>query len=145
MSGGDLNRWIASELLRARGTLREVIRSSPLTQSEIQARLGWGRTYITQLLNGQKSLRLEQLLRILAALGVAPGEFFRSLYEQAGLPPAAAGVRRAVDEARLQGEDVLLPALVELLLHKRVIRPSELEALIRDLAGQAPELRDRLP
>ncbi len=132
MSGGDLNRWIASELLRARGTLREVIRSSPLTQSEIQARLGWGRTYITQLLNGQKSLRLEQLLRILAALGIAPGEFFRSLYGQGGLPPAAGGARRG--EAGLHRVDVVLRALVELLLHKRVIRQPELEALIRDLA-----------
>ncbi len=131
MSGGDLNRWIASELLRARGTLREVIRNSPLTQSEIQARLGWGRTYITQLLNGQKSLRLEQLLRILAALGVAPGEFFRSLYGQGGLPPAASALR---DEATLRREDVLLQALVELLLHKRVIRQPELETLIRDLS-----------
>ena len=52
------------------------IREKGLTQLEVQEALGWGRSYISQLVTRQKSLRLEQVLGILQVIGVDPGIFF---------------------------------------------------------------------
>ncbi len=60
--------------------LRETIRRHGYTHLQVQAELGWGRSYISQLLIKQKSLRFEQLFQILDVVGVEPAAFFAELY-----------------------------------------------------------------
>ncbi len=73
-------RTIERELDRVLTLLRNKIRERGFTQLEVQEALGWGRSYISQLLTKQKSLRIEQVLLILNVIGVDPGEFFSELY-----------------------------------------------------------------
>ena len=49
-----------------------------------RARLG--RSYISQLLTKQKSLRVEQVLLILNVIGVEPRRFFAELYVDGARP-----------------------------------------------------------
>jgi transcriptional regulator with XRE-family HTH domain len=60
--------------------LRDKMRKQGYTQLEVQEHLGWGRSYISQLVTDQKGLRVDQLLCILFVIGVEPGEFFQELY-----------------------------------------------------------------
>ena len=60
--------------------LRNKIRERGFTQLEVQDKLEWGRSYISQLLTRQKSLRVEQVLMILDVIGVDPADFFAELY-----------------------------------------------------------------
>jgi len=69
--------------------LRNKIRERGFTQLEVQEALGWGRSYISQLLTKQKSLRIEQVLLILNVIGVDPSEFFGELYH---FPSAGSGL-----------------------------------------------------
>ncbi len=73
-------RTIERELDRVLTLLRNKIRERGFTQLEVQEALGWGRSYISQLLTKQKSLRIEQVLLILNVIGVDPGAFFGDLY-----------------------------------------------------------------
>ena len=110
--------------------VRDKIRDRGFTQLEVQAKLGWGRSYISQLLTKQKQLRVDQLLTILDVLGVAPGDFFAELYPQQpdpfGLAPAptAAG-ELAADYRRLRA---LLRGLVQVLVDKDVVSVEEIAA-----------------
>lgn len=70
---------IERELDRILMLLREYIRQSGYTHLKVQAKLGWGRSYISQLLTKQKSLQVEQMLLILEAIGVDFSEFLREL------------------------------------------------------------------
>lgn len=63
--------------------LRSLIYQQGYTQLKVQDALGWGRTYVSQLLRQQKSLRLDQVLQILQVIEVPPADFFFQLY---GLP-----------------------------------------------------------
>lgn len=67
--------------------LRTLMRQHGYTQEKIQDALGWGKTYISQLMTSQKCLRLEQVLLILKAIGADPAEFFRELYHQRAPTP----------------------------------------------------------
>ncbi|MEM7353121.1 MAG: helix-turn-helix transcriptional regulator [Acidobacteriota bacterium] len=60
--------------------MRNKIRERGFTQLEVQEALGWGRSYISQLLTKQKSLRIEQVLLILNVIGVEASDFFDELY-----------------------------------------------------------------
>ncbi len=62
-------------------TLRNKIREKGFTQLKVQADLKWGRSYISQLLTKQKSLRVEQVLQILDVIGIEPAEFFAELFK----------------------------------------------------------------
>ena len=64
-------------ILRA---LQEKIQRRGFTQREVQEALGWGRTYITQLVRRQKSLRIEQIILILRVIKVRPADFFAEIY-----------------------------------------------------------------
>jgi transcriptional regulator with XRE-family HTH domain len=61
--------------------LRNKIRERGFTQLEVQDKLDWGRSYISQLLTRQKSLRVEQVLMILETIRVEPREFYAELYQ----------------------------------------------------------------
>ncbi len=71
---------VDQEVDRFLSLLRDKIRDREFTQMQVQERLGWGTSYISQLFTRQKALRLEQVLLILRVIGVEPREFFLELY-----------------------------------------------------------------
>ena len=71
---------VERELDRTLTLLRNKIREQGFTQLQVQAELAWGRSYISQLLTKQKSLRVEQVLRILQVIDVEPADFYKELY-----------------------------------------------------------------
>ncbi len=74
-------RKIDRDLDRILNRLRNLIRERGFTQMEVQDSLGWGRSYISQLLTRQKTLRLEQVLLILNVIDVQPEVFFAEIYQ----------------------------------------------------------------
>ena len=102
------------EVQKALNLLRAVMQRKKRTQLEMQKDLGWGRSSISQLMTGQKTLRLSQLLDMLFALEVQPARFFAELY---GLNPP-----------------------VEVVGLDKVVR---LERQVRDLSTELEELSAR--
>lgn len=90
------------EIDRVLTLLRHRIRERGYTQLEVQKELGWGRSYISQLLTKQKALRVEQVLLILHVIGAEPATFFAELYPVAdagGAPPARQPYPLALDSS----------------------------------------------
>ena len=110
------------------------IRQRRFTQLQIQEVLGWGKSYISQLMTKQKALRIQQVLAILGVIGVDPAEFFLELY---GAAPSQAPPRPRVREAELRRrlEDFrgTLHSLVELLLEKELISAEDLSAAVESV------------
>ena len=121
------DRHIDRDLERTLVHLRNVIRDRGFTQMEVQAALGWGRSFISQLLTRQKSLRLESLLMILKVVGVEPLSFFVEVY-QPGEGIAALDARPSPAElpGKLLDLQLRVEALVELLKSKRLVTDAEL-------------------
>ncbi|MEM8960470.1 MAG: helix-turn-helix transcriptional regulator [Acidobacteriota bacterium] len=129
---------VEKELDRILTLLRNKIREKGFTQLEVQDALGWGRSYISQLLTKQKSLRVEQVLRILGVIGVDPAQFFGELYhfmphagvhldeypDPRGLQRGAQALEQEVDSMR-----TLLDGVVTLLTEKDVFEPEQVAAL----------------
>ena len=118
---------IERELDRYLTLLRDKISQRNFTQLEVQEVLGWGRSYISQLLTKQKSLRLEQVLAILQVIDVDPSEFFAELYV-AGANQGAASLRPLAGQSEandlpqeLQRLNALTQGLIELLREKNLI------------------------
>lgn len=109
--------------------LRNKIREQGFTQLEVQSELGWGKSYISQLLTRQKSLRVEQVLLILRVIGVEPEAFFAELY-----PAAFRASRFTAQLSPLLPQHEygqlrqLLRALVDLLLDKGLVNIEELSS-----------------
>lgn len=124
--------------------LRNKIREKGFTQMEVQEALGWGRSYISQLLTQQKSLRFEQIFSILRVIGVDPRDFFAELIGRPPQPPAPrrqpSGVGDVLSDRQLEDLSSLLQGLVELLIEKQVITAAELSA-----TTQVAEVECRLP
>ncbi len=95
--------------------LSNKIREQGLTQLEVQKELGWGTSYISQLVTRQKKLRIEQALAILDTIGVEPAEFFADLY---GAPRVGGRKPTAHRDPRLS-EFQQLSALLESLKRAR--------------------------
>ncbi len=148
-------RIVESEIDRVLTLLRNKIREQGFTQLEVQEALSWGRSYISQLLTKQKSLRVEQILLILNVIGVDPGEFYSELYHQAApermraleeyaergyrsAPYSGSAVNEVADLA-LPGDfnrsfhelRSLLRGLVRLLVDKSVINVDELTSAVK--------------
>ncbi len=96
-------RKIDRELDRILTLLRNVIRQKGFTQLEVQEALGWGRSYISQLLTKQKSLRVEQILLVLNVINVKPAEFWGEIYQ---LGESHSGRQTAPSAAGEIGEEV---------------------------------------
>jgi transcriptional regulator with XRE-family HTH domain len=122
--------------------LRNKIRERGFTQLEVQDMLGWGRSYISQLLTKQKALRLEQVLLILGVVGVDPSDFFAELYPGRsawrGSWPWSASSGRGREECLADGQAAgslgelrsLVRGLVELLVDREVIDVDELSTAV---------------
>ncbi len=136
-------RTVEREVGRILARLRNRIRERGFTQMEVQEALGWGRSYISQLLTGQKTLRLEQVLQILTVINVDPADFWGEIYQlgklgeapgrrgpQAAplLPVARDGSTLPADLRRLKR---LLDGVVSVLTQKSLIAPHDLDEAIR--------------
>ncbi len=148
-------RIVQSEIDRVLTLLRNKIRERGFTQLEVQEALSWGRSYISQLLTKQKSLRVEQILLILNVIGVDPGEFYSELYRLSGpenlraaeeyaersyrSAPYGGSAMAEVADIGLPGDSSrsfqelrsLLRGLVRLLVDKNVINVDELTSAVK--------------
>ncbi len=61
--------------------LETEMRARGVTQRDLQRALGWGRSYVSQLMTGQTRLKVEHVFSILSALKIEKADFFRTLYE----------------------------------------------------------------
>ena len=86
----DIDRVVDRVLTR----LRNAIRERHFTQMDVQEALGWGRSYISQLLTKQKTLRVEQILLILNVIGVTPEDFFSEIFQFGAFGPGAEAQQR---------------------------------------------------
>ncbi len=127
------------DLILAR--LRHLIRERGYTQMEVQDNLGWGRSYISQLLTRQKSLRFEQVLLILNVVDVKPEIFFADVYQLGethrprrraghGAPPTVADSDASPPRAELRRLKLMADGLVYLLTKKGLITAADLAAAI---------------
>ena len=155
---------VLQEVDRVLTLLRNMIRERGFTQLEVQEKLSWGRSYLSQLFTKQKALRVEQVLLVLDVIGVEPAEFYRELYRfptpsgsyvegqdgsAADAVEGTADVEEAEDE--LSQLRAVLQGVVQLLLDKEVFTLDELAAaasgmvepdLDRIAADQAPEVEE---
>ncbi len=115
---------IEAEVDRMLTLLRETIRRQGYTQLQVQEKLDWGRSYISQLLTKQKSTRYEQILLILDVIGVEPRDFFADLFQH--LP-----ARRPWSEpgTAVSGR---LDAFIRLLIEKGVLTAEEAAHLLAE-------------
>ncbi len=133
-------RRVDRELDRYLTLLRNKIRERGYTQLEVQDALGWGRSYISQLLTRQKNLRSDQVLMILHVIGVKPEEFFAELYGLGGPSSWSEKSPERVQEVPLWRElerlKEVLDGLVGLLVDQEVIASSDLRAAVEAVAGE---------
>ncbi|MCP3957036.1 MAG: helix-turn-helix transcriptional regulator [bacterium] len=113
------------------------------TQLEVQQDLGWGRSYISQLLTKQKSLRIDQALMILRVVGVDPGDFWAEVYRFGPFSETRPGrrgpSRRCATPlppdgdmlADLRRSKRLLEGVVTVLIQKRLITAEDLDEATR--------------
>ncbi len=134
-------RQVDREVDRYLTLLSDKVRGRGFTQLEVQEALGWGRSYISQLVTKQKSLRLDQVLLILSVIGVEPAEFFAGLYQPQhfyGRAPAMEPSTAEVLGGELPKLRAYLHAVRELLLDKGLIKADELVVAV-DAAERRPD------
>ncbi len=128
--------------------LRNKIREKGFTQLEVQAVLGWGRSYISQLFTGTKKLRIEQVLLILNVIEVDPAQFFGELYDLPGPGRQDLGAPEARLPIELERAQSQLKAMVQLLLDKRIItsidlKAAEVEAMLESRLARGEGVSDQ--
>ncbi len=129
-------RIVDRDLDRILVLLRNRIRERGFTQLEVQEHLGWGRSYISQLVNRQKSLRVEHVLLILNVLDVKPEDFWAEIYQFGAFGPPrparhtapslleAPGEPMHADVCRLQ---LLMKGLISVLTRKGLFTTQDLD------------------
>ena len=131
---------VEKEVNRVLTLLRNKIRERGYTQLQVQEALSWGRSYISQLLTKQKSLRVEQVLLILDVIGVDPADFFAELYYMPGAGAHAGEVRALSPVRHRGGPEVadnfdemrsLVRGLVWLLIEKELVDVDELTTAVK--------------
>ena len=145
---------VDEEVNRVLTLLRNKIRERGFTQLQVQEALSWGRSYISQLLTKQKSLRVEQVLLILGVIGVDPAEFFAELYfvpragafrQTDGKPPEPRAERRGEElVGTFEEMRSWVRGLVWLLVDKEVIDVDELTTAVK-ARKDGPAVDDRDP
>ena len=136
---------VETEVDRYLTLLRNKIRERGFTQLQVQESLGWGRSYISQLLTKQKALRVEQVLLVLSVVGIDPREFFQELYATPLYPGARPQAPNPAEEARLRREldnlRAMVHGLTDLLLGEQVISAEDLSVAVEGV-GRKPESDD---
>ena len=143
-------RPVEKEIDRILATLRNRIRERGYTQMEVQEVFGWGRSYISQLLTQQKTLRLDQVLQILNVIGVDPADFWGEIYQfgkfaegptrrrQQAAPSLPVARDRSTLPADLRRLKRLLDAVVSVLTQKNLITVRELDDATQRFRQDAP-------
>lgn len=125
-------RTIDRDIDRILARLRDVIREQGYTQLEVQEALGWGRSYISQLVTKQKSLRVDQVLMILKVVNADPGELFGEVFQFGDSAPGRrAAPSQAPEAAEMRQLGMLFEGLVGALKKKNFIDAAELAAAIK--------------
>ena len=135
-------RQVDRELDRYLTLLRNKIREQGYIQLEVQETLGWGRSYISQLLTRQKNLRLDQVLMILQVIGNRPEDFFAELYGPGPGGRSEGSARRLQDDPLRQEIErckALLEVLVGMLVERGIVASSDLRAAAEAAAGEVEE------
>ena len=119
--------------------LRNKIREQGFTQLQVQEALGWGRSYISQLLTKQKALRVEQVLLMLDVIGVEPTEFFSELYGTRFYSGERAKVGEGAVKLQQEVEDLrgLVQGLADLLLGEGLITSEDLSNAVERIGAPA--------
>ena len=132
-------RTVERDVDRILTLLRNRIREHGFTQLEVQEALGWGRSYISQLLTKQKSLRVEQVLLILHVIDARPEDFWAELYPARVAPPdyPRTPPERGPADAALREEHrsmrTLLDCTVKLLTEKEYITENQLAVAVEEV------------
>ncbi len=144
-------RTVDRDLDRILALLRNRIRERGFTQLEVQQALGWGRSYVSQLVTKQKSLRVEHVLLILNVISVKPEDFFGEIYQFGKFSearPRRRGERGCRAAPSLPDADVLadlrrvrglLEGVVTVLTQKQLITDDDLESR-PPVAGESDEM-----
>ncbi len=82
MTKGQIEKLVSAQVTELAKVLTDKITKQDFTQEQVQRKLGWGRTYISQLRTGQKSLRVNQILKILLVIGIEPREFCAEIFPE---------------------------------------------------------------
>ena len=116
----------APQISRLLRLLQHKIHQAEVSQTDLARRLGCSPSGLSTVLRGRRRVRVKQVLEILAAIDVPPGEFFAEL--------AAPGEETAAEpKAETSSREVrtVLRALLGLLLDKGIVSLEELEAEMR--------------
>lgn len=132
------------EIHRARKLLAALIHLSNKSRQEIDELLDNCRGQTSQLLTGRVALRYEHILRVLDAIHIPPGDFFRTLFPKPGdrglgEGPVLARYIDALDEAGVPVPPVEpqpAPLLIDPADLERHVRAAMTEALAA--LGRAP-------
>lgn len=119
---------VEQEINRLLSLLRMKIRARGFTQQEVQSRLGWGRSYLSQLFGKTKSLRVDQVLSVLRVIGIESRDFFAELYvaTEHPLPPSLAPMAATYGhDPELASLRALVHRLLRLLVDKELLTPEE--------------------
>ncbi|MEL7059031.1 MAG: helix-turn-helix transcriptional regulator [Acidobacteriota bacterium] len=71
-----VERWVD----RLRDELRRLVKTSTVSQREIERRANWSRGYLSQVLQGHIGLAVHHVLAVLSALESDPGRFFADVF-----------------------------------------------------------------
>jgi transcriptional regulator with XRE-family HTH domain len=77
---------------RLMSLLRKAMRMLDIKHRDLAVRMGVSPSYLSRLFHGVIDLKLDQLVRIVDALGLRPGEFFRLAYPDDAEPPSDAAL-----------------------------------------------------
>lgn len=141
-------RAVERDIDRVLTLVRHRIREHGFTQLEVQEVAGWGRSYISQLLTRQKSVRVDHVLMILKVIGADPAEFWAEIYQFGAFagarhPAGHRGRRHAVPLPEtemvtdLRRSRILLEAVVTVLTKNRLITRDEFDDATRKFLQDA--------
>lgn len=116
--------------------LRTAIRLLGLTNREVERRLGMTPSYLGRLFGGTIELKVEHVLSISRALGMAPAEFFELAYPRRPDPPSesATAIRKLLRDMQPPEPEARPATAISEEELQRKIQDSVRQAL-RDLAG----------
>lgn len=122
----------APQISRLLRLLQHKIRRADVSQADLARRLGCSPSGLSTVLRGRRRVRVKQVLEILAAIDVSPGDFFAELAapdEEAAEEPRAETGDEYRDPYDFGDLRTTLRALFGLLLEKEIVSLDELEAM----------------
>ena len=126
---------------RLAAALQRAIRREGLSYSKVERRLGMGKDYLRQLLNGRVDLKVKHVLAVLTAIGVPPADFFAELF---GPPSLAVGSRATgfpdLPPPLFGVQNSPLWFLARKLRDKGLLTDEEINDLMRELQKGGPGL-----